>query len=110
MPAGDGFPDQLGDIDNQIGSGLAWIARRADLAGAHADGVVQPAVGLAVGQVEQCPDDLTASWGVSAAIPVPLNHDHGPVAGLDDGGEVWPEGAFRAFPPLPGSPNMTQRW
>ena len=63
VSAGDGLPDQLGDIDDQIGSGLGWIAGRADLAGAHADGVVQPAVGLAVGQVEQCPDDLTASWG-----------------------------------------------
>jgi hypothetical protein len=57
------FPDQLGDIDDQTGSGLAGIAGRADLAGAHADGVVQPAVGLAVGQVEQCPGDLAASWG-----------------------------------------------
>jgi hypothetical protein len=38
--------------------------------------------------------------GVGAAIPVPLNHDHVPVVGLDDGAEVRPEGAFRAF--LPG--------
>ena len=63
VSAGDRFPDQLGDIDDQIGSGLAGIAGRAYLAGAHPDGVVQPAVGLAVGQVKQCPDDLAASWG-----------------------------------------------
>ena len=63
VSAGDGFPDQLGDIDDQIGSGLAGIAGRADLAGAHADGVVQPPVGLAVGQVKPCPDDLAAPWG-----------------------------------------------
>jgi hypothetical protein len=28
---------------------------------------------------------------------VPLHHDHGPVVGLDDGAEVGPEEAFRAF-------------
>src|SRR5580704_7934485 len=48
----DGLPDQLGDIDDQIGSGLTWIAGWADLAGADADRVVQPAIRLAVGQVK----------------------------------------------------------
>jgi hypothetical protein len=28
---GDGFPDQLGDVDDQIGPGLAGITGRADL-------------------------------------------------------------------------------
>jgi hypothetical protein len=49
---GDGLPDQLGHIDDQIGSGLTWIAGCANLAGADADRVVQPTVGLAVGQVK----------------------------------------------------------
>ena len=47
QPAGvsvsDGFPDQLGGIDDKIGPGLAWIGGRADLASTDADGVVQPA-------------------------------------------------------------------
>ena len=38
--AGEGFPDQLGDIDDEVGSGLAWITGVADVAGAHADGAV----------------------------------------------------------------------
>ena len=50
---GDGLPDQLSHLDDQIGSCLTWIARCADLAGADTDRVVQPAIGLAVGQVEQ---------------------------------------------------------
>ena len=45
---GDGLPDQFGDIDDQTGSGMGWIPGYPDLAGAHADGVVQPAVRLAV--------------------------------------------------------------
>ena len=94
---GDGFPDELGDVDDKIGSGLAWINGPADLAGADADGVVQPAVGLAVGQVEHRPDDLTMFGRVGAPVPVPLHHDHGPVVDLDDGPEVGPEGAGRAL-------------
>ena len=38
---GDGLPDQLGDIDDQIRSGLTWITRIADLAGADAHDIVQ---------------------------------------------------------------------
>ena len=45
----------------RFGSGLGWISGSADLAGADADRVVQPAIGLAVGQVEDRPDDLAAS-------------------------------------------------
>ena len=88
MSVGDWFPDQLGDIDDQIGSGLTWIAGCADLPGADTDNIVQPVIGLAVGQVKQRPDDLTASRWAGAAIPVPLHHDRGPIVGLDDGTEV----------------------
>ena len=49
---GEGLPDQLGHIDDQIGTGLTGIAGCANLAGADADRVVQPTVGLAVGQVK----------------------------------------------------------
>jgi hypothetical protein len=55
------------------------------------------AVGLAVGLVKHRPDDLTPSRWVGAAVTVPLNHDRGPVIGLDDGAEVWPERAGRAL-------------
>jgi hypothetical protein len=91
------LPDQLGDIDDQIRPGLTRITRIADLAGAHADDIVQPAIGLAVGQVKHRPHDLTASRRVGAPVPVPLHHDHGPVVRLDDGPEVRPERAGRAF-------------
>jgi hypothetical protein len=47
---GDGFPYQLGDIDDEIGSGLTLVARCANLADADADDVVQPPIGLAVGR------------------------------------------------------------
>src|SRR6516225_10169121 len=94
---GDGFPDQLRDVDYQVRCGLARIGGCADLAGADADGVVQPAIGLAVGQVKDRPDDLTAFRRVGAAIPVPLHHDRGPIIGLDDGPEVGPEGPGRTL-------------
>jgi hypothetical protein len=42
---GDGLPDQLGHVDNQIRSCQARIARRPDLADAHADRIVQPPIG-----------------------------------------------------------------
>src|SRR5271157_470303 len=35
VSAGDGLPDQLGHVDDQIGSGLSWIGGGADLAGAE---------------------------------------------------------------------------
>ena len=111
---GDGLPDQLGHLNDQIRSGLTWIARCANLADADADHVVQPAVGLAVGQVKHRPDDLAAFLRVGTAIPMPLNHDRGPVVGLDDSPEVWPEGAGRALLPgevraaePPGDPPLT---
>ena len=49
MSVGDGFPDQFGDIDDKIGSGLVWIAGCADLPHADTDNIVEPPVGLAVG-------------------------------------------------------------
>jgi len=49
-PVGDGLPDQLRHIDDEIGSVLTRIARCADLAGT--DDIVQPKIGLAVGKVK----------------------------------------------------------
>jgi hypothetical protein len=49
VSVGDGFPDQLGHIDDQIGFSLTWIAWSTDLPGADADHVVQPTIRLAVG-------------------------------------------------------------
>ena len=56
----DGFPDEFGDVDDEIRFFLARIAGRADLADGDADDVVEPAVRLAVGQVEDRADDLPA--------------------------------------------------
>jgi hypothetical protein len=69
VSVGDGLPDQLGDIDDQIRPGLTWIARCADLVGA--DRVVQPVTGLADGQVKDRPDDLAAFRRVGTAVPDP---------------------------------------
>jgi hypothetical protein len=44
---GNGFPDQLSDIGDQIRSGLGWIAGCADLANNDADDIIQAAIGLA---------------------------------------------------------------
>jgi hypothetical protein len=57
---GDRLPDQLGDVEDQIRSGLARLASIANLTCAYADHVVEPAVGLAVGRVKQRAYDLTA--------------------------------------------------
>ena len=51
------------------------------------------------------PDDLAAFGWVGTAVPVPLNHDRGPVVGLDDSPEVWPEGAW----PRPVSGGSSRR-
>src|SRR5215469_16607251 len=75
---GDGFPDPLGDIEDQVGLGLAWGAACANFPDADADCVVQSAVGVAVGHVKHRPDDLAAAGRVGTAIPVPLQHDHSP--------------------------------
>jgi hypothetical protein len=48
----DGFPDEFGDVDDEIRFFLIRIAGRADLADADADDVVEPAVRLPVGQVQ----------------------------------------------------------
>jgi hypothetical protein len=42
VSVGDGFPDQFGDVDDEIGFGLAGVERRADLADTDTDDVVQP--------------------------------------------------------------------
>jgi len=120
---GDGFPDQLGDIEDQVGLGLAWGAACANFPDADADCVVQSAVGVAVGHVKHRPDDLAAAGRVGTAIPVPLQHDHSPVVGLDDSAEVGPEGAVRAvlegevraaeppvYPPLAASLSYENIW
>jgi len=44
--------------------------------------------------VDGLPDQL---GDIQDKIWVQLNHDHGPVIGLDDGPEVWPEGTPRTL-------------
>jgi len=46
---GDGFPDQLGDIDDQIRFLMICATGCADLANADTDHVVEPTVRFAVG-------------------------------------------------------------
>ena len=55
---GDGFPDQLGDVEHEIGLGLIGIDRRAYLAYADADDVVEAPVLLGVTEMEDRADDL----------------------------------------------------
>src|SRR3984957_19935605 len=94
---GDGLPDQLSDVEDQIRPGLTRLASIANLTCTYADHVVEPTVGLAVGRVKQRAYDLTAPRRVGTSIPVPLNHDRGPVVGLDNGPEVGAEGPIRAL-------------
>jgi hypothetical protein len=74
---GDGLPDQLGDVEDQIRSGLTRLAGIANLTHTDADHVVEPTVGLTVSRVKQRAYDLTALRRVGAPISVPLNHISG---------------------------------
>src|SRR5690348_6224816 len=89
---------QISSATSTISSGSACSGPLggADLADADADGVVQPPVGLAVGQVEHGADDLAAPGRIGTPVPVPLDHDDRPVVGLDHSAEVRPERAVLA--------------
>ena len=95
---GDGFPDQLGNVENEIGLGLVGIYRRAYLAFTYADSVIEAPVLLGVTEMKDCADDLPPPQGVRPTVPVPLEHDRRSVIGLDDSTEVRPKRPRRAVP------------
>src|SRR4051794_25955695 len=87
----DRLPDQLGDVDDEVGLGLRRVGWAADLADAHADGVVEPPVLVGVAGVEDRADDLAAPRWIGATVAVPLEHHGRAVVGFDRGAEVGAE-------------------
>ena len=94
----DRFPDQLGDVEDEVGLRLPGVRGRANLADADAHRIVEPPILRRVAGVKDRPDDLAAPGWIGPPIPVPLEHDHGPVLGLDDGAEVRPKRSIRTMP------------
>jgi hypothetical protein len=88
---GDGFPDQLGNVEHEIGLGLIGIDRRAYLAFADADDVIEALVLLGVTEMKDRADDLPPPRRVRPTVPMPLEHDRRAVIGLDDSTEVRPK-------------------
>jgi len=88
---GDGFPDEFGDVDHQIGTVPVRVVRGAYLAHTHAHHVVEAAVPVVVAEVQDAADDLPPSGWIGAAISVQLDDDGGAVVGIDSGAEVGPE-------------------
>ncbi len=80
----DRFPDQLGDVEYEIGLRLRRIGRRPYLAHTHADGVAE---------MEDGAHDLPTPGRVDASVPVPLEHDARSVLGLDHSTNVGPNGS-----------------
>src|SRR5215471_12146804 len=65
---------QINSATSTTSSGSpAWIGGGADLASTDADGVVQPAIGVAVGLMKTRPDDLPASGGYARPYPCHSN-------------------------------------
>lgn len=88
---GNWFPDEFGNVDHEVWAVPVWIVRRPDLSRAHAYDVIEAAVRVAVAEAKDAAEDLPSPWWVSAAIPVPIEHDRHAVVGVDDGAEVWTE-------------------
>src|SRR3954467_2397352 len=83
----DRLPDQLGDLEDEVGLQLRGVRGCADFANAHAHRIVEPPIRTRVAGVKDRPDDLAAPGWMGSPISVPLEHDHGAVLGLDDGAE-----------------------
>src|SRR4249920_2091756 len=84
------FPDQLGDVEDEIGLRLVRICLRAHLADTDADGVVESPVLLGIAEMEDRTDDLPPSRRVRTPVSVPLEHDRRAIVRLDHGTEVRP--------------------
>ena len=69
---GDRFPDELCDVEDEIGLPLLAVSWRTDLADTDADGNVESPVLLRVAQMKDGADDLSTPGRVRAPIPVPL--------------------------------------
>ena len=94
----DRFPDQLGDLEDKVGLQLPGVRGCANLADADAHRIVEPPILRRVAGVKDRPDDLAAPGWIGPPIPVPLEHDHRPVLGLNDGAEVRPKRSTRTMP------------
>jgi hypothetical protein len=88
---GDWLPDEFGDVDHEIGAFTVRTGRRANLAHAHADDVIESAVSIAVAEVKDAAHYLPSPGRVGAAISVPLEHDCRAVIGFDHRAEVGTE-------------------
>src|SRR6188472_1219074 len=88
---GDWFPDQLGDVEDEIGLPLVQICLRAHLADTDTDGVVESPVLLGVAEMEYGTDDLPPSRRVRAPVSMQLEHDRRAIVRLDYGTEVRPK-------------------
>src|SRR4029450_13181221 len=92
------FPDQLGDVEDEIGLWLVRICLRAHLADTDADGVVQSPVLLGVAEMEDRTPDLPPFRRVRAPVSVPLEPNRRSIVGLDHRTEVRPKRTRRGAP------------
>lgn len=94
----DRFPDQFGNIDDEIRFGLIGIYWwTPHFANANAHRIVEARIPIIIGLVEHGANDLAPPNGIGPAIPVPLEHENGSVVGLDHGAEVRTERPIRAM-------------
>jgi hypothetical protein len=70
---------------------LRGVRRSTHLTDGDTDHVVQAAIALVGAEVKDRADDLTPPRRVGPAVPVPFEHDGGPVVGFDHRTEVRPE-------------------
>jgi len=85
------FPDEFGDVDDEVGAPLAGVVWRTDLAYTDAHNIVEAAVAVAVAEVKDGADDLPSAGWVRAAVSVQLEHNCCAVIGVDNGAKVRTE-------------------
>lgn len=90
---GDRLPDELGDVDHEIGWAVPPCSYLTDR---YTDHVVQASVALVLAQVEDGAHDLPAASGIRPAVAVPLEHDRRAVISLDHRPEVRPKRSVSA--------------
>ena len=90
---GHWFPNEFGNVDDEVGARAVRIVRGTDLTDAHAHDVIEPSVPLAVTDVQHGADDLPSPGWIGAAVSMTLEHDRRAVVGIDDGAKVRNERA-----------------
>ena len=66
----DRFPDQLGDVEHEVGLDLLRVGRHAHLADTDTHDIVESPVRLGVAEMEDRPDDLSTSGWVCTPVPM----------------------------------------